>query len=456
MDLERNNETSLKEHGRSRTSPSPGRRRPSFDGSHATIRRPKKKGSQSTLILALLFLSFYVNFHYLILQFTRTSTSAAYNPRTDLHCRMTAPLPPPVVSLNLTAELQALVNFDSAEMLLRTAWQGLIKTRSKNVPYRIITNLVPRKRIPKKDFGEEDFSLATHATVGRLDRLLEEYRRWDGPVSAAVYVASEEDIDILLAFLFNKGRMLKDIAIHVLMEDLSFKSKQYPNNILRNIAMGQLETDFFVALDVDFVTSVGAHGQLRELMTTYPNFTEVLRTKTLFVLPAFESVTYNETFVNETGHTVVEKRPKTLEAPDTKEEVIRQVKAGIVAPFHLKQFPPGHGPTRFPLYFANTTGPIYPITYHHRFEPYVLAYRRGLPKYWTGFRGYFFNKYSWFVETHSMGYEFAVLRDFFVFHVGLSGGSSRIPAWKSREWQKFLHYRDQVHGHKEISPYTGG
>jgi hypothetical protein len=55
-----------------------------------------------------------------------------------------------------------------------------------------------------------------------------------------------------------------------------------------------------------------------------------------------------------------------------------------------------------------------------------------------------------------MGYQFAVLRDFFVFHVGLSGGSSRIPAWKSREWQKFLHYRDQVHGHKEISPYTGG
>jgi hypothetical protein len=363
----------------------------------------------------------------------------------------TAVLTPQIIP-NLTRELEDLVDFSSPEMLLRTAWHSLIKQRSKKTPYRIVTNVVPRKKIKKHEYGDDDFSLATHATVTRLDRLLEEYRRWGGPVSAAVYISSEADIDIFLAFIHDKGRMLKDIALHVLMEDLSFMSKQYPNNILRNLAMSQLETDYFVALDVDFVTNENAHQQLRDLYQAYPNLTSILKDKTLLVLPAFESVTYNVTTKNETGHEVIQRQVKTLQAPVDKKDLINQYAADIVDPFHLKQFPPGHGPTRFPIWFENRTGPIYPITYHPRFEPYVLAYRHGLPKYWTGFRGYFFNKYSWFVEVDSMGYKFAVLRDFFVFHVGLSGGSTKIPVWKSREWQKFLRYVDRVHHNQTKVP----
>lgn len=218
--------------------------------------------------------------------------------------------------------------------------------------------------------------------------------------------------------------------------------------------MSQLETDYFVALDVDFVTNVGAHQQLRNLLDIYPNLTEVLKDKTLLVLPAFESAVVNVTTRNETGHEVIEKQPKTLEAPLNKKDLIDKYYHNIVDPFHLAQFPPGHGPTRFPIWFENRTGPLYPISYHHRFEPYVLAYRHGLPKYWTGFRGYFFNKYSWFVEVDSMGYKFAVLRDFFVFHVGLSGGSTKIPLWKSREWQKFLRYKDRIHGNKTLTHFN--
>lgn len=423
--------------------------------------------------------SIYLNVHFSLLQFTtrtadnngtplqhhtqifhdyakRSFMSADCSGNTGVAAALLgvpAALPP--VARNLTKDLEEMLDFANPELMLKTAWQSLVKQRSKNTPYRILTNVIPRKRIKKSDFGVEDFSLSTHATVGRLDRLLEEYRRWDGPVSAAVYISSEEDIDIFLAFVTDKARILKDIAIHVLMEDLSFMAKQYPNNILRNLAMSQLETDFFVALDVDFVTNVGAHGKLRELLTIYPNLTEVLRDKTLLVLPAFEAATYNVTFKNETGHEVVERRPKTLDAPTDKLDLLQKMDEGIVEPFHLKQFPPGHGPTRFPIYFDNRTGPLYPIEYHHRFEPYVLAYRHGLPRYWTGFRGYFFNKYSWFVETHAMGYSFAVLRDFFVFHVGISGGSTKIPAWKSREWQKFLRYKEQIHGNRTVTNFPG-
>jgi hypothetical protein len=52
-----------------------------------------------------------------------------------------------------------------------------------------------------------------------------------------------------------------------------------------------------------------------------------------------------------------------------------------------------------------------------RYEPYVLGYKPGIPHYWEGFRGFGFNKLSWFMELHYMGYQFGVLRDFFVIHL---------------------------------------
>ena len=225
---------------------------------------PRSKGLGMNFFWGVLLFSLYWNIHFLLLHLSTThyhltggspwslGGAAGDNPALidanggnvlDHNARIhavaknaflngPAPLPPPIAP-NLTKELQELVDFSSPEMLLKTAWQSLIKQRSKKTPYRIITNVVPRKKIKKHDYGEEDFSLSTHATVGRLDRLLEEYRRWGGPVSAAVYISSMEEIDTFLAFIHDKGRMLKDIAIHVLMEDLSFMYKQYPNNILR-------------------------------------------------------------------------------------------------------------------------------------------------------------------------------------------------------------------------------
>ena len=83
------------------------------------------------------------------------------------------------------------------------------------------------------------------------------------------------------------------------------------------MAIAQLETDYFVALDVDFVTNQHGHAQFNELVKKYPNLTETLRTKTLLVLPAFESSRYKVTTKNETGHDVVTQQVKTLSAaPD--------------------------------------------------------------------------------------------------------------------------------------------
>jgi hypothetical protein len=89
-----------------------------------------------------------------------------------------------------------------------------------------------------------------------------------------------------------------------------------------------------------------------------------------------------------------------------------------LTPFHVSRFFPGHGPTDFDKWYSEEfDGSWYPIEYVMRYEPYVLGYKPGIPHYWEGFRGFGFNKLSWFIELHYMGYQFGVLRDFFVIHL---------------------------------------
>ena len=78
---------------------------------------------------------------------------------------------------------------------------------------------------------------------------------------------------------------------------------------------------------------------------------------------------------------------------------------------------PRSGPTNFPKFLRNATGTFYDIEYKNVYEPYVMGYRPGIPRYWEEFRGYGYNKFSWFFELHRACYEFGVLRDFFLVHM---------------------------------------
>ena len=91
-----------------------------------------------------------------------------------------------------------------------------------------------------------------------------------------------------------------------------------------------------------------------------------------------------------------------------------------LTPFHLDRTWSGHGPSRFPHWIrSKSNSTSYPIVFEPRFEPYVLGYKNDtrLPEYWPGFRGFGFNKWTWFVEAHYMGFQFAALRQFFVVHL---------------------------------------
>mmetsp|Transcript_25098 Transcript_25098/g.28139 ORF Transcript_25098/g.28139 Transcript_25098/m.28139 type:complete len:126 (+) Transcript_25098:183-560(+) len=96
-----------------------------------------------------------------------------------------------------------------------------------------------------------------------------------------------------------------------------------------------------------------------------------------------------------------------------------------------------HKPTEFfnwGLGKSIPKGNFYDITMGPTFEPYVLGYRHGLPRYWDSFRGYGFNKMSWFKNLDMVGYKFCTLLDYWVIH--LNHNNNRRNRKQHEDWNR--------------------
>lgn len=223
-----------------------------------------------------------------------------------------------------------------------------------------------------------------------------------------------------------------------MMEDTSQNSLEYPHNLLRNMALQELSTDYYLALDVDFCTPPKAATTLYNLIRQDDNIRMRLQNKTLMVLPAFE--TNLKTKVDENN--VFEIAGQVL--PTNREEVIQMWDEGKIEPFHVKKFKNGHAPTKYFKWYYNfgEGASCYMIKYMQGFEPYVVGYKRDieLPSYWNAFRGYGYNKRTWFTEAHFMGFKYAVLRDYFVVHLDHSYSNRVVTGQTMKELDNFRNY----------------
>jgi hypothetical protein len=70
----------------------------------------------------------------------------------------------------------------------------------------------------------------------------------------------------------------------------------------------------------------------------------------------------------------------------------------------------------------------------------VLGYKPNVPHFAQGFRGFGYNKYSWFVEAFYMGFSFAVLRDFFVVHLDHPVAYKQISLGSLKQMDRFKGY----------------
>jgi hypothetical protein len=142
--------------------------------------------------------------------------------------------------------------------------------------------------------------------------------------------------------------------------------------------------------------------------------------------------------------------PDASMLPQSKDEVLSKVKRGRIGQFHAKACPLCHGPTNYTKWYDYKSDDFYPITdVEGKFEPYVLGSRVGAPLYWEAFRGFGFNKRSWFAEITVAGYKFAVLRDFWVAHLQhreLNVPSKKTAIKNRKTWEEFHGYLTKTYG----------
>ena len=247
----------------------------------------------------------------------------------------------------------------------------------------VLPNALTRS-IPVDD-DDEDVTLSVHLSPStKLPRFLFLLNRWNGPSSVAIYISDPEEIPTFIDFCkANMGNpnFLK-ASFHVI---LSKDSKlPYPQNRMMELSV-QFVRGPFLALDVDFITQPDCHTKLKALIRNDAVLADALKSRTIFVLPAFN---YEKALKDE------DLRDDMV--PNKKEEAISMVKRGELTGFHMAEFEAGQKPTNYSKWYSHDDGKsFFFIEYGMKFEPYVLAYRDdngNLPHYWEEFRGFGYDK----------------------------------------------------------------
>ena len=297
--------------------------------------------------------------------------------------------------------------FDLIEHNLAPYWYDLFQRKDeRKFTVVVIPNALSCQQ--KQDQGisnrRRDITLTTQMSSNKIKRLVALAGRWNGPISAAVRITSVEELQNLKTDLSEYLEELSNVAFHFYFEDAS---RLYPHNILRNVALDYVSSIFFALFDVDFLPSpINTHHHLQSTFRQNPQLENKLHNKTIFVMPAWEidKVVHDDAIASSLPI-----------YPETKDAAINREDVQI---FHFKSFEPGHRSTNYSKWMSNLTNVSYPIvTSEFGYEPYIIGATESLPRFFPEFRGFGFNKFSFFTELHYANYQLEVLRDYFVFHV---------------------------------------
>ncbi|KAL3929666.1 MAG: hypothetical protein SGBAC_012110 [Bacillariaceae sp.] len=315
----------------------------------------------------------------------------------------------------------------------------------------IVKNLIPRPNAIKT---KQDVAVATHITTNKLPILLTHLEYWNGPASVAVYLKTQRHIQEFFSFYQASIPLLQEVSFHFVLEKTDL---QYPHNILRNVAIETVECDYFLAIDVDFIPMPKGkcHSHIRALIQDkYSGFTS--DRQRLFVLPAF-SLLQNQT------ETSLQSSASQHRLPTSRNQLVEMLEEQEMIPFRYNFWFGGHFATNYPWWLRNlkrrSSKPFYNLGMDESiryYEPYVVGYRPGIPRYWEDFRGYGLNKISFLTECVKAGYNFAVLNKLYVVHLdhptyslskqGVMKNASRLV------YTKFMEYNEEKYGdiYKEI------
>jgi len=170
--------------------------------------------------------------------------------------------------------------------------------------------------------GEGDVSIVVQLSFDRISMLEKLSTYWNGPVSATIFLSDYEILHFIrytsLSDVFNKRR---NIAYHMVFKNSN--ENIYPINFLRNVALQNVKTEYVFLYDVDFVPMSHLYEYLSSVILSENN------SRTAFIVPAFESLWYK------------------FKMPQTKSQLLDELKQGSITTFRSYVWPQGHAATNF-------------------------------------------------------------------------------------------------------------
>ncbi|XP_027899735.1 xylosyl- and glucuronyltransferase LARGE1 isoform X1 [Xiphophorus couchianus] len=236
---------------------------------------------------------------------------------------------------------------------------------------------------------QSDVTLVAQLSMDRLQMLEAICKHWEGPISLALYLSDAEAQQFLRyaqgsEVLMGRG----NVGYHVVYKEGQF----YPVNLLRNVAMQQVNTNYMFLSDIDFLPMYGLYEYLRKSVVQL----DMANNKKALVVPAFETLRYRLSF------------------PKSKAELLSQLDMGTLFTFRYHVWTKGHAPTNFAKWRTATTP--YKVLWEADFEPYVMV-KRDSPEYDRRFVGFGWNKVAHIMELDAQEYEFVVLPNAYMIHM---------------------------------------
>lgn len=290
-----------------------------------------------------------------------------------------------------------------------------------------------------------EVTLVVHLSMDRTHLLPRLLRLWDGPLSLAIYLgdAELEALHRLLERLPNL-KLRDELLVHAVFADGS----HYPVNLLRNIGIEQATTRYILMMDADFVPSPQMHDRLKTVIGAVedehkrkqlaiaapddgdPNAPKA--GKTLFVVPAFESLQYSFTM------------------PESKAALEAAFRRGDIKQFRVDDWPQGHDPTDYERWFQASAP--YTVRFATHYEPYFAA-EQPLPAYDPRLVGFGWNKVAHIEALAALEYRFLVVPDVFLVHT-VHAASPDLTEFRSSARYKYC--MEQLHIEAAAEVGAGG
>lgn len=343
--------------------------------------------------------------------------------------------------IKIVREQKEHISSDQQAQLFYEQLQNSLKTKhylDSAGAYRIV-NFADDVRSVTFSTPTPDITLVTHCSFNHLHKLIALAKRWQGPISIAVY----SEVEYIPTLLWKIASMkvcfqgLKDNVTYSLItpepskSDISLStptfstldvsnnseeypqnyafSKSYPNNLLRNVARRATNSEFFLAIDIDMMPS----ENLRQEFLSFANKKGLLKKnrrydKTVFVIPAFEA-------------------KEAVSPPLNKGQLLSLIETGEIRPFYSQICTKCQDLTNYDAWLNEPPGsemaPLFDVIWKDPWEPFYIA-SNNVPLYDERFKQYGFNRISQVCELHVAGYTFSIMNNGFLVHHGFKTYSS--------------------------------